>query len=62
MKKMLLAAAAAVPMIGFATAAHAEQAGDKIPGAYICVFNKNFVSRGTTPGAASRRSTRAWGR
>ena len=52
MKKMLLAAAAMVPLAAF-TPAHAERPGDKIAGSYICVF-KNAVSRGNAQAEANR--------
>lgn len=52
MKKMLLAAVAALPIVAVSPA-QAQRAGDKIPGAYICVF-KNDVSRGNAQAEAHR--------
>ena len=44
MKTLLLAAVAALPLVA-AVPAHAQRAGDKIAGSYICVFNDS-VGRG----------------
>ena len=44
-------------MMAMAQPAQAQRAGDKIAGRYICVFNKNMVSRSNTrpkPGARFR--------
>ena len=54
MNKLLLCAVAALPMMAMAQPAQAQRAGDKIAGRYICVFNKNMVSRSNTPGEAKR--------
>ncbi|QDP20571.1 S8 family serine peptidase [Sphingomonas xanthus] len=48
---------AALPLVALAVPAQAQKAGDKIPGSYICVFNKN-VSRGSAE-AEARRSVQA---
>ena len=54
MNKLLLCAVAALPMMAIAQPAQAQRAGDKIAGRYICVFNKNIVSRSNVPGEAKR--------
>ena len=53
MKKAILAAATVLPLALLATPAQAQVAGEKIPGSYICVFNKN-VSRGNAQAEAHR--------
>lgn len=53
MKKLAIAALAALPFVALATPAHAQKAGDKIANSYICVFNKN-VSRGNAKAEANR--------
>jgi len=53
MKKLTVAALAAIPMLALATPAHAERAGDKIANSYICVFKGN-VSRGSAAAEANR--------
>jgi subtilisin family serine protease len=53
MKKLLLAAAAALPVLAVSPA-HAQRAGDKIAGSYICVFKDNAVSRGNVRAEAMR--------
>ncbi len=58
MKKIWLAAIAIIPMLAV-TPAHAQRAGDKIAGSYICVFKAN-VSRGSAQ-AEARRSAEAVG-
>ena len=58
MKKIWLAATAIIPMLAV-TLAHAQRAGDKIAGSYICVFKAN-VSRGSAQ-AEARRSALAVG-
>ena len=52
MKTLLLAAVAALPLVA-AVPAHAQRAGDKIAGSYICVFNDS-VSRGNVTAEANR--------
>ena len=52
-RKMLLCAAAVLPMLAVAQPAQAQRAGDRIPGRYICVFNKNVSSSNVE--AESRR-------
>ena len=54
MRNYLLAAAAALPIVAISQPAHAQRAGDKIAGSYICVFNKNAVSRSSAPSEARR--------
>ncbi|WP_237219631.1 S8 family peptidase [Sphingomonas arenae] len=54
MKKALLATAIVLPIAALATPAQAQRAGDKIDGSYICVFNKNAVSRGAAQAEANR--------
>lgn len=58
-RKMLLCAAAVLPMLAIAQPAQAQRAGDKISGRYICVFKKN-VSRSNVE-AESRRSVQQFG-
>ena len=53
MKKMLLAATAALPVL-LSVPAQAERPGDKIAGSYICVFNDKTVSRGNARAEANR--------
>jgi subtilisin family serine protease len=52
-RKMLLSAAAVLPMLAVAQPAQAQRAGDKIAGRYICVFNKN-VGRSNVDAEARR--------
>ena len=54
MKYALLAAAAAVPVLALSQPAQAQRAGDKVIDSYVCVFNKNAVSRGNAPAEARR--------
>jgi subtilisin family serine protease len=54
MRKLSMLAIAALPMIALAQPAYAQQAGDKIAGSYICVFNKGSVSRGNAQAEANR--------
>ena len=54
MKNWVLGAVALAPLVAFAAPAQAERAGDKIDGSYICVFNKNAVSRGNSQAEANR--------
>ena len=54
MRKALLAAVAVLPLAAVAQPANAQRAGDKIQGSYICVFNKNAVSRSNAQGEAKR--------
>ncbi len=56
-----LAAIAALPMIALAAPVQAQQAGDKIPGSYICVFDANKVSRGNAMAEAQRSAQAAQG-
>ena len=58
MKKLLLSAAAMLPLVAVAQPAHAQKAGDKIAGSYICVF-KNDVSRSNAQGEAKRSAQAA---
>ncbi len=60
MKKLFLSAVALVPLAMLAQPAHAQKAGDKIAGSYICVFKKGAVSRGNAV-AESRRAAQAAG-
>jgi len=52
MKKILLAAAAMLPIVSVSPA-NAQRAGDKIAGSHICVF-KNNVTRGNAQAEANR--------
>lgn len=54
MNLKLIALASALPMIALATPAQAQKAGDKIAGSYICVFEKNAVSRSNVRAEAQR--------
>lgn len=54
MKKLAILAIAALPMVALAQPAYAQNAGDKIAGSYICVFNKGSVSRGNAHAEANR--------
>ncbi len=54
MNMKLICSAALVPMLAVAAPANAQVAGDKIPNSYICVFNKDAVSRGNAQGEANR--------
>ncbi|MHA6316839.1 S8 family serine peptidase [Altererythrobacter sp. CAU 1778] len=58
MKKKLLVAAAALPLVALATPAQAQKAGDKIANSYICVFDKS-VSRGNAKAEANRAAQAA---
>lgn len=60
MKKLLLAASAVLPLVAV-TPAHAQRAGDKIAGSYICVF-KPSVSRGNAQAEANRSAQAAGAR
>lgn len=57
----ILATTALLPMMALAVPAKAERAGDKIPGSYICVFEKNAVSRGNARAEANRAVQSAQG-
>lgn len=61
MKMKALAAIAALPMIALAAPVQAQQAGDKIAGSYICVFDANKVSRGNATAEAQRSAQAAQG-
>lgn len=61
MKKTALAAIVALPLIALAGPAHAQRAGDKIAGSYICVFDANKVSRGNAQAEAQRAAQAAGG-
>lgn len=54
MKKTMLVAIAALPIVAFATPAQAEKPGDKIANSYICVFYDAKVSRGNANAEANR--------
>lgn len=54
MKKKMLVALAALPMVALATPAQAQKAGDKIANSYICVFDSKAVSRGNARAEAQR--------
>ena len=58
MKKLLLSAAAVLPLVAVSQPAYAQKAGDKIAGSYICVFN-NSVSRGSAQAEAHRSAQAA---
>jgi len=60
MKMLLLSAALIVPTIAISQPAHAQVAGQKIPGSYICVFKKDAVSRDSVS-RESRRIAQAHG-
>jgi hypothetical protein len=60
MKMLLLSAALIVPTIAVSQPAHAQVAGQKIPGSYICVFKKDAVSRDSVS-RESRRIAQAHG-
>lgn len=62
MLKQRLAAVliSALPVLALASHAHAQAAGDKLPNSYICVFNKNAISRSQVE-AEARRSVNAQG-
>lgn len=49
-----------LPVVALASQAHAQAAGDKLPNSYICVFNKNAISRSQVE-AEARRSVNAQG-
>jgi len=59
-RKMLLSAVAVLPILAIAQPAQAQRAGDKIAGRYICVFNKNVVSKNNVA-AEARRVAQAHG-
>jgi subtilisin family serine protease len=61
MKKLWIAAIAALPMVAVAQPAQAQRAGDKIEGSYVCVFNKGTVSRGNATAEANRAVQAAGG-
>jgi subtilisin family serine protease len=54
MSKLPILAIAGVSLVALAQPAHAQQAGDKIAGSYICVFSKGAVSRGNAQAEANR--------
>jgi subtilisin family serine protease len=54
MKMKCVSLIAALPLVALATPAQAQVAGEKIPNSYICVFNKNDVSRGNSQAEANR--------
>jgi len=54
MKKSAFLAIAALPLVAVSMPAQAQEAGDKIPGSYICVFKKGSVSRGNAQAEANR--------
>jgi subtilisin family serine protease len=54
MKKRLWVAIAALPMVALTTPAQAQNAGDKIAGSYICVFDSAKVSRANANSEADR--------
>src|SRR5687768_9738214 len=54
MRKFAILAIAGLPLLALAQPAQAQQAGDKIAGSYICVFNKGSVSRGNAQAEANR--------
>ncbi|WP_088307193.1 S8 family serine peptidase [Novosphingobium sp. B 225] len=54
MKKSFSLALAALPMLALAVPAQAQVAGEKIPNAFICVFNNAAVSRGAVQAEANR--------
>ena len=45
---------ASLPLLFLATPVQAQVAGEKIPGSYICVFNKGAVARGNAQAEAHR--------
>ena len=59
MRKLSILAIAALPLTVLAQPAHAQNAGDKIAGSYICVFNKGSVSRGNAQAEANRSAQAA---
>ena len=54
MKFKLICSAALLPILAVAAPANAQVAGEKIPNSYICVFNKDAVSRGNAQAEANR--------
>src|SRR5688572_13641860 len=54
MRKLAFLAIAGLPLLALAQPAYAQQAGDKVAGSYICVFNKGSVSRGNAQAEANR--------
>ncbi|WP_240505796.1 S8 family serine peptidase [Erythrobacter colymbi] len=61
MKKTAMAAIIALPFIALAAPAQAQQAGEKIAGSYICVFDNSKVSRGNVNAEAQRSAQAAQG-
>jgi len=59
MRKLSVLAFAGLPLIALAQPAHAQRAGDKIAGSYVCVFNKGAVSRGNAQAEANRAAQSA---
>ncbi|MFC7537769.1 S8 family serine peptidase [Sphingomonas sp. GCM10030256] len=59
MKKLLLSAVAALPLLAVAQPAQAERPGEKIAGSYICVFKDGAVSRGSAQAEANRSAQAA---
>jgi subtilisin family serine protease len=60
MNKTIWVAIAALPMVALTTPAQAQNAGDKIAGSFICVFDDAKVSRANA-NAEANRSVRAAG-
>ena len=58
MKIAAILAVAGLPLVALATPAQAQNAGDKIAGSYICVFDKS-VSRGNATAEANRAAQAA---
>jgi subtilisin family serine protease len=58
-KKTTIAALAALPLVALGSPAAAQKAGDKIAGSYICVFDKDKVSRGNVQAEANRSAQAA---
>ena len=54
MRKLAIMAIAALPLVALAQPVHAQKAGDKIAGSYICVFNKGQVARSNVQAEANR--------
>jgi len=54
MRNRVILALAGLPLVALAQSAHAQVAGDKIAGSYICVFKKGAVSRGNAQAEANR--------
>jgi subtilisin family serine protease len=58
MSKLAILAIAGLPLVALAQPAYAQNAGDKIAGSYICVFNAS-VSRGNATAEANRSAKAA---